>query len=968
MRLLKSGLLLVALSGLCAATLQAVEPGDFAPRGSLLYTRIHDLAGAAKKLAGDDWRDQVERMLLVRNQRDFDESEALIEEIRGFADFFGDTEFIIGDVMIREPFIQSATIVRLKEGAPTEFSEAFRDWVKENDRKAEIKPDSITFEGVTIRITKGYLIIITGGMMDAHIADVLDGFSDESLSKVERFAKWNAKANGDIVLYADMKAWRAAIDRLGEDFDREARFALETVEWQKWELITGSVNLPGKTGGLGIDVNLSLNQPFEKVNAFLKPAGGSRLVNVLPSECIGFVSMQLGRGHEQTYTDLLHFFHDFDQNERPNRIRRQIGWMEQDLKWTEEELRSLENEDKESDKDGTPDPQTAKAEPAPVPREDGDGDGPTLEERKADLKARIESQKEEIAALQKQLDAMTYRPFEPDPEQRKDRRSDAENFHDNINETFRKMGLTREVVLSAIGQEAIMGILNLPDPNFDRNDLDRAYEDMWFVLVETDEGWPEVKEKLLDTILARKFPDDMPEEDRERAKRQAEKAMFKQVEGGEILRPKGLRADWCAFAGDSFVGIAPNQDVALRILKSGVGQGRMATGNIPGGSVSGSKFAHVNLRDILQKLVLGEMNRNTSNASFPDPHFDLAKYLPGGFHVSLSSDEGSQGISLSLRTGGESSPAPVMKMFADAIERHKAYRHDRDTLNELSRAIRGWQDSKIEAFKEMGDGERARLIKSVDPQSLVAEGLFKPEDGLRSCFDPAMAERFQAMLHDHAEFMGPAKDQPDDLSDSSYEWFGLPTDLQYSDERGWFRADDKNPWIICQMQGNWALDGRMCLIWSSSSDVHWLSVAELSRLRTAITSGEKWEPFDARNAPQPEWRARKEMARKEWEMQDLIMKLAERREALKQEGKDARLKFNGSLEANAGKALRELLGLSEDDWFNFENAGNLTVETGTDGKVKARFEKWGQWIELTEREPNDENGWEPYVIKSSFDE
>ncbi|MCA9639259.1 MAG: hypothetical protein KC492_01160, partial [Myxococcales bacterium] len=431
---------------------------------------MNDLAEAARKLAGDNWRDEVERMLLVRDQRDVEESEPIINEIRTFADFLGTTEFIIGDVMIREPFIQSATVVRLKEGAPTEFSEAFRDWIKDNDRKAEIKPASVSFDGATIRIAKGHLIVITGGMMDAHISDVLDGFNDESLSKIEGFAKWSAKAKGDIVMYADMKAWRAAIDRLGEDFSSDMRFALETVEWQKWELITGSVNLPGKTGGLNIDVSLSLNQPFEKVSAFLKPAGGSRLVNVLPSECVGFVSAQLGRDHERTYNDLLKFFHDFDQSERPNRIRRQIRWIEDDIRWSEEQLKQLEEEDKENDKDGTPNPQAAEPKPVPVPREDGEG--PTLEERKAELVAQIARQNEEKAALEKQLETLTYRPFQPDPEQRKDRPTDAEEFHDGLKDMLeRKIGLTLQDTLNAIGQEAVMGILNLPDPNFDRNDL-----------------------------------------------------------------------------------------------------------------------------------------------------------------------------------------------------------------------------------------------------------------------------------------------------------------------------------------------------------------------------------------------------------------------------------------------------------------------------------------------------------------
>lgn len=67
MRLLKAGLLLIALSGLCAASLHAYEKGDFAPRGSLLYARINDLADANKRLSGEDWKAQAERMRKIRN-------------------------------------------------------------------------------------------------------------------------------------------------------------------------------------------------------------------------------------------------------------------------------------------------------------------------------------------------------------------------------------------------------------------------------------------------------------------------------------------------------------------------------------------------------------------------------------------------------------------------------------------------------------------------------------------------------------------------------------------------------------------------------------------------------------------------------------------------------------------------------------------------------------------------------------
>ena len=128
--------------------------------------------------------------------------------------------------------------------APTKFSAEFLDWIKQNDRDAELKEDSIAFEGVRIWLKASLLVITTGGMMDIHVQDVIDGFTDESLSQVERFTKWSAKAKGDIVLFADMKAWRMAVDRLGEEFDDNFRRTMDVVEWQKWDMITGTVALP----------------------------------------------------------------------------------------------------------------------------------------------------------------------------------------------------------------------------------------------------------------------------------------------------------------------------------------------------------------------------------------------------------------------------------------------------------------------------------------------------------------------------------------------------------------------------------------------------------------------------------------------------------------------------------------------------------------------------------------------------
>jgi hypothetical protein len=227
------------------------------------------------------------------------------------------------------------------------------------------------------------------------------------------------------------------------------------------------------------------------------------------------------------------------------------------------------------------------------------------------------------------------------------------------------------------------------------------------------------------------------------------------------------------------------------------------------------------------------------------------------------------------------------------------------------------------------------------------------------------------MLEAHAEHMLKEGEDPTDLSAGSYEWFGLPADLQYSDERAWFRADDRNPWIICQLKGDWARNGRLCLIWDGRVRSRWYPAEELQRLREAITRGETWRPLDKAGDAPPSWRARRLMARKQWEMDELYQRLSMRRNALKEEGKDGRISFKGG-EHNPEQAvaeLRKLLGVSEEDWFYFQDANNLTVETKPDGRIKVKFEKWGQWIEIDEIDPeSDPENYRGFNLKTSLDE
>jgi hypothetical protein len=948
-----AGLLLVVLSGLLAAPVAAYEPGDFAPRGSLLYARVQDLSGSLAGIGGEEWKTQAERMLQMRSLRDVEESEPLVEELRRFVDFMGTTEFIIGDVMVRQPHIQSATVVQLKEGAPARFSQEFLDWIKSNDRDAEIKQDSISFEGVRLWLKASLLVITTGGMMDVHVQDVIDGFTDESLSQVERFTKWSSRAKGDIVLFADMKAWRAAVDRLGEDVDVEIHRALAVVEWQKWDLITGSVGLPGPNGGgFSAEVSLTLNQPFETLGAFLKPSGGSRLAGLLPAECVGLLSLQLGRDHTRTWFDILRSIHHFELDARPHELRRRKASYERRLQWAREDLQRLEAlKAAESDKDEDPAPDPAPQDVKKVEEEE-EWKPPTLDEQIERARAEVIDLEVTIAGYEAEIEEFKYRPFAAAPEDRTGRRSDAERFHDEMLKALEELGLTLEESLGAVGQEALAGILDLPDPGFSEDDLDDAFGDMWFILAESTESWAGLKEKLLDAFLARQLPEDMPEDAREEARERAGALVFKEVDGGEILRMRGLDARFCFFGTEGFAGVAANEEVALRILESAQGQRRLDTGAIPGGSVTGSKFAWVDLRGLLMKLVRGSYNNSRERMRMPMPHFDLLEYLPAGFHMSLASDESSHSLRFSFRTSGEGNAANALRMLADEMHRDAAWRHDRDALNDLRNAVHRWRDENHEALKEMGDAEKARVLKGVTPQSLVEDGQYAPRDGLRSAFDPAMADRFKAMMKAHSRVMIGDEDDPADLSESGFEWFGLPRD---------FAGDEYGPLhILCAMKGDWAHKGRLVLTAQGSHlEISWLQADEYRLLRKAIVEGTEYQPAAARDVKQARWRVRRLLARKVWEMYDVGEKVMGLKRQAAQRGEDFRPKFKGTDEDDPGAALRKLLGVSEDDWFHFEDAGSLTIETDDlDGRISARYELDEHWIEI------DEEG----NITSSFDD
>ncbi|MCH7907824.1 MAG: hypothetical protein IIB26_10385, partial [Chloroflexi bacterium] len=168
-------------------------------------------------------------------------------------------------------------------------------------------------------------IVTTGGTMKLHVEEVLRGDVEESLSQTKRFKRWDKSARGDLVVYADMRAWRNAVDRLGNRADRKILRRLEMVEWQKWDEVSILINIPGKTKqGFDIEIDVSFTEPLSGATAFMKPSGTGRLYRFLPEETLAFASFQLGNDHERTLMDILSYIHNSDVVEQPQRLERRL--------------------------------------------------------------------------------------------------------------------------------------------------------------------------------------------------------------------------------------------------------------------------------------------------------------------------------------------------------------------------------------------------------------------------------------------------------------------------------------------------------------------------------------------------------------------------------------------------------------------------------------------------------------------
>ncbi|MBV6514765.1 MAG: hypothetical protein HPKKFMNG_00395 [Planctomycetes bacterium] len=883
--------LLLAL--VLAAPLCAREQGDFTPRGALLHARLSNAQANLKKLGGDSYLAPFERIWATAPSRDAAEMQPLIDELRAYIPSANSLEFALGDIMVREPYTQTITVVELTEGAPEEFSEPLREWVKQEfGRKAKAEPKALDMETVRVRRFPGLLVVTTGEGMLKHVEDVLGGSTEESLSKVKRFKDWRERARGDLVAFADMKAWRNCFDRLGREVDRELLDVLGILEWSKWDVF--SLELDITEAGLNLRADLSLTEALGPAAALLRSAGGYALFDSLPAETLGLIAAQLGNDHERSFNELLRFFHDVEFRTRFGRLTTDIENYE---RWAKEM-----------------DELAARAE---------------SEEEKKSFQEQAASYREEAERMKAELASGKMRAFEPSREERarqQTRASEAERFLDEFNEFCTGCGFTREQLFEILGSEVALGIVGLPDPAPEDDDPS-IFSEMWFMAARTRGDIKAIRDKFLEAM------------NRERGQRTP--IAGKAVEGGEIITP-GEGDSTVIYLGEGILGLAANDEVAKLILLAHAGKGRFALGKVPGGVPSGSKVLYADIGEMAARMLAGDRARRARWGSPPQSMQDLRSYFKDGLRLAAYDIESPTRIQLQASTGGTSSLRVLFDHLAEDFEFERAWRHDERELYALSEACDAWLSANREGLAKLKESERKDAIRAITPQALLRQSLYQPADGLRSALDPAMVDKFKAMLKARGDKLA---EKSAELDESGFEWFGLPLDevvIRSDEEYGY--GDLTDAWLVAAHKGSWAREGRMCLLQSGlNMRVVWLSESDYNALKLSNSSGGRLKAFKQR-VELPAWKVKSKLRRLRHNLY-YTREICERK--LAKDGGYVEFTFAGAEHEDAYEALRKALKVTEEDgfWMDRQAAEHMTITSSAKG-YKVRISIQGEWIEM----------------------
>ena len=125
----------------------------------------------------------------------------------------------------------------------------------------------------------------------------------------------------------------------------------------------------------------------------------------------------------------------------------------------------------------------------------------------------------------------------------------------------------------------------------------------------------------------------------------------------------------------------------------------------------------------------------------------------------------------------------------------------------------------------------------------------------------------------------------------------------------------------------------------------WLSEEDFNALASANKAGNRLPEFAQPQVKVPLWAVRRQMRNQKWESRTLAERLDEMAAAAAGEGRQFALEFDGSREQNAGAKLRELMGLTDDDWLHVQEPQNLEIHANA-SLITVRFKKHGQWYEV----------------------
>lgn len=796
-----------------------------------------------------------------------------------FKNFFGSVQSI---EFCLDDQMQPIGLVTMGPDSPKALSEDFQKFIQRMDESIVVTPTSVSIEEFTFKIAGNQLIVVFGETALKRLEETLAGDDLQSLSRSERFSAWSAKADGDFCLWMNAPVMQEAFENL-DYVDRDFMMFMEMVEWDKWDAL--SLIMHGTPSESRVVAELTLLEPLTEISVFLKPAGSFDLVSRLPGNSFGFVAGQLGDDHQKTYMSLLKFFHSAELRFDKLYAQYQIPYLENEI-----------------------------ADYRLMAEEAGPDDKQYYEEQIEYLKAELEEYK-------LRMESTELRPFMPDEQARMEagieRETDAEEFKVEFERVMEDFGLSVDELLASVGNQIAAGILH---PEYAGLEL-KDFESLWYAVVPVQGDVFRLRDAFLKGLEEQGAP-----------------VFTKKVEHGELIRPDSAFPELTLFLREDLLGVAGSDEVAERVLAAAAGEATFDQASLPSGAATGSKLFFMNVGAFV-KLAMGEMSQR-EYLQPPEVSARVDSLLPQGLLLEARSSEDPSHVTASLLAQGEMNFQAMFDTVESNVRAQMAMSNDREALYSLTGACQQWLSIHGDKLEGKSDEDRKAYLANITPTAMRDTGYFQPTDGLRSAFDPQFQDAFQAVLAGERDTMG---EDPGDLEQSGFNWYGMPVDIWPYNGDGGYWGDYKDMWLVAASREPWVLGGRQALIFTTDFQVVYLPEDVYQAMLAANREGKRLAAIPDTTEQPPMWKIKRSMRRYEWELQDLTYQI-ENYEM--NHGKKPVISFNGPESEDANAELRKLLDIPADGWFEAPNARYITLEC--DGEsFTARLTRFGQWIELS---------------------